>query len=160
MNGLPHFFSKKEFEVVRSLANSIWPKTNTPGALDVMVDRIIDANLSNNYSKEFQTAFKKNLNDLMKNCRKQTGKSFSQLNKSDRLSFLRPLDDSAYEEIKGKYDIDLEDKPFIFQVKELVVSAYFMTEEGCKNFLKYDPIPGNFEGCIDYESVGGTWAIT
>ena len=41
----------------------------------------------------------------------------------------------------------------------MTCQAYFTSEEGAKNALAYDPIPGEWSACIDLSEVGKAWAL-
>ncbi|WP_332910775.1 gluconate 2-dehydrogenase subunit 3 family protein [Algoriphagus boritolerans] len=44
-------------------------------------------------------------------------------------------------------------------LKSTVLWAYFTSEGIGKNVLSYDPIPGEFKGCIPVSEVGNTWSL-
>src|SRR5436189_4881972 len=70
----PKFFSKTELDTVRTLVELIIPRTDTPGAADAGVDRIIDTDVSS------RPAAQKNWRGLITwadgEARKAGGKSF------------------------------------------------------------------------------------
>ena len=152
-NWTPSFLSKKEGQLVAQIAECIIPKTATPGSIDVGVHSFIDIYLSDNVNEADQTTFKESINLIESNCKNETSKSFLECSSSEKNDFLKKVEAKA----KKKTDTNPEAKPFWFTIKELTFLGYFTSEEGAKQFLKYDPIPGNYESCIPLEQVGGTW---
>jgi hypothetical protein len=47
--------------------------------------------------------------------------------------------------------------PFYRMMKELALLGYFHSEKIGMEYLAYDPIPGPYQGCIDYGDVGKVW---
>ena len=43
-------------------------------------------------------------------------------------------------------------------MKELTLLGYFTSEIGQKQALNYNPVPGRYEGCIDYKKGDKAWA--
>ena len=51
------------------------------------------------------------------------------------------------------------EEPFFYLLKSTTLLGFFTSEVGATEVLNYDPVPGNYDGCIPLESVGGkTWA--
>jgi hypothetical protein len=48
---------------------------------------------------------------------------------------------------------------FYRDLKSAVLYAYFSSEEIGKNVLSYDPIPGEYRGCMPLSEVGNTWSL-
>jgi len=44
-------------------------------------------------------------------------------------------------------------------MREWTVTGYCESEAGATEHLEWNPVPGPFRGCIDFEEVGKTWAI-
>lgn len=49
--------------------------------------------------------------------------------------------------------------PFWRTVKRLTVVAYYTSEAGATEELRYDPVPGTYRGCVPLAEVGRTWAL-
>ncbi len=51
-------------------------------------------------------------------------------------------------------------KTFFSMAKGLIVTGYMLSEEVGTKHLAYDPIPGNYDGCIPLEQNGGlNWSL-
>jgi Gluconate 2-dehydrogenase subunit 3 len=53
-----------------------------------------------------------------------------------------------------------EDPPrhYFRMMKELTLLGYFTSEIGQKQALRYEPVPGRYEGCVDYKKGDKAWA--
>ena len=43
-------------------------------------------------------------------------------------------------------------------IKQLATFAYFSSEIGMTKALRYNPIPGRFDGCVEYKVGEKAWA--
>jgi hypothetical protein len=43
-------------------------------------------------------------------------------------------------------------------MKQLTLLGYFTSEPGATKALRYNPVPGKFEGCIPYKKGDKAWA--
>jgi gluconate 2-dehydrogenase gamma chain len=50
-------------------------------------------------------------------------------------------------------------RPFFRTLKELTLVGYYTSEAGATVELRHEAVPGRFEGCIPFETVGRTWAV-
>ena len=152
-NWVPVFLTKAEGQLVAQITETILPKTDTPGAIDAAVYSFVDVYLKDNATAEDQTAFKNALAAFEQSCEKKFSKAFLECNEEEKIEFLKQEEALAVEKINA----NPEAKTFWFNIKELTLLGYFTSEIGGKQFLKYDPIPGNYEACIPLDEVGGTW---
>ncbi len=152
-NWVPNFLTKDEGQLVAQIAETIIPKTETPGAIDTGAYSFIDIYLKDNETAEDQKAFKDGLTEFELFCKNAFNKSFQECSEEERIEFLKKEEATAYEKIEA----NPKEKTFWFTIKELTFIGYFTSDVGAKQFLKYDPIPGSYEACIPLEDVGGTW---
>ena len=153
VNWSPDFLNKTEGQLVAQIAECIIPKTDTPGAIDTGVHSFIDIYLGNNTTSANQLKFKEGLATFEASCNKKYNKSFLEFNNDEKVAYLKNEEAGAKQKTKDKPEADT----FWFSIKELTFLGYFTSEEGAKQFLKYDPIPGSYEACIPLDEVGGTW---
>jgi hypothetical protein len=54
---------------------------------------------------------------------------------------------------KGNHNFKKETMPnhYFQQMKQLTISGYFSSEKGRKESLRYTPVPGKFQGEIEYK---------
>ncbi len=138
-------FTDGQDSLVKIIANTIIPKTHTPGASEVKVNQFLDLLLNDVFEKEFRKQFLNGLKQFDKDCLTKTGKSYTSLSEKERFNYLEALD----RQVMGKeYE---ETVPFYFTFKHLISLIYFSTEEGVKQNLNYLPIPGSYRGNIEYK---------
>ncbi|GGW39441.1 gluconate 2-dehydrogenase subunit 3 family protein [Arenibacter certesii] len=138
-----YVFSENQDKLVRAIADTILPRTETPSASDVEVNLYMDLMLKEVYDDAYKDSFLKGLQQFDENCVAYTDNRFFDLKEAEKLDYLNRLDTVAY----GEERAGLE--PFYRRFKELVVAIYFSTEEGVKQNLKYVPIPGPYEGDVE-----------
>jgi gluconate 2-dehydrogenase gamma chain len=153
INWKPTFLSKDEGQLVAHIAECILPETDSPGAIEAGVYSFIDIHLKDNETAEAQQFFNKGLAELDKKTKDTFGKSFPDCTDDEKTEILKREEAQAFKTIEA----DPNAKTFWFAIKELTLLGYFTSEAGSKQFLVYDPIPGDYEGCIPLDEVGGTW---
>lgn len=153
----PQFFSEAQAQTVSALAEAILPRTDTPGARDLQVDRFIDVMVKNIFSENDQQAFVKGMEAFEADCRKATGSGFTELSSEQQEAFLlkqEKVSGKVNHAIWGETIGEVKPLPFYRQFKAMVISAYFSTEEIGENHLTYEPVPGELRGCMPLSEVG------
>ncbi len=158
----PEFFTENEAKTIASLIDTILPRTETPGALDVKSDIFIDKVIAKTYDEAAQEKLRADIAAFNTECEKKYGKPFSELNASDKSKVL-----VAAEANSGKFSpgvwgtavVKQEPVGFYRSMKSMAIWAYFTSEEVGEQVLNYDPIPGVFEPCIPVSEVGNRWSL-
>lgn len=125
---------------VRALADTIIPRTDTPGAVDVGAPEFFDLLLAEWYSDSDREALVRGLDALTEKCRAEHGKSIADLDGETRRAFALSVDGrrGALESPEGAYA----------RTKENLVFA-FLTSEPIGKLTSTMPIrPGRFDGCV------------
>ena len=149
--GEANILSKEQMETIAAVVERILPKTDTPGALDAGVDQYVSLAVNKFYKEEDQKKFLDNLGKFDKYASDKYKKTFAKLTDENKDDVLKMM---AEEWKKNEKD------PHIFkEMRDLTVSGYCTSEQGAKQLVKYDPIPGPYKGCIDRATVGGVWAL-
>ncbi|NNF33652.1 MAG: gluconate 2-dehydrogenase subunit 3 family protein [Saprospiraceae bacterium] len=148
----PVYLTTVEALLISDISERIIPKTDTPGAKDAMVDRFIDANIADNFTPEQKGLFRKALVAFDEKAKASFSNKFIDLKPEEQDEVLQAMSDEAKNH-EG-------DVPHIFNVlKDMTVFGFFTSKVGAMACLKYDPIPGDYQGCIDYSEVNGVWAF-
>jgi hypothetical protein len=129
--------------LIVAIADTILPRTSSPSASDVKVDRFIDLLLQDVFDEEVKQNILLGLLEFDEDCESITGSRFVELNESRQYAYLEKVDKEIMEQ---EYD---ELVPFYYTFKHLVVTTYFSTEQGVKQNLNYMPIPGAYVGEVD-----------
>ncbi|MEX0289517.1 MAG: gluconate 2-dehydrogenase subunit 3 family protein [Flavobacteriaceae bacterium] len=158
----PKFFTTEEVKTIGTLADMILPRTDTPGALDVKVDVFIDKVIAETYDQAGQEGMRKEITDFNQGCIKEFGDLFYDLSLSKRREVLEKAESSTAKfnpGIWGKTVGKQEPVGFYRSIKAMTIWAYFSSEEVGEKVLSYDPIPGNYKGCIPLIEVGNKWSL-
>jgi len=162
----PRSLSADQLEVVGLLADSIIPRTDSPGALDAGVDRFIDTLLTDFYSVENRRVFLTELSEFIQRADTENDKKFVNLTLEKRNEFVTAIDAETFPSSEEKIPLDYDDvdepaapdhKPFFWQLKELVLAGYYTSEVGATQELHIAPFSG-WQGDIPLDSVGKSWA--
>lgn len=144
----PLFLTPKQLDTAGAAAERILPRTDTPGALDVGVPAFIDLMYGKYMTEGEQRAFSTGLDelDLASVAAHRTG--FSRLTADQQDAVLRGLAEN----------LEIKERAFFRQLKELTVLGYFTSETVGKTVTHYDPVPGHFNACVPISEVGNrTW---
>jgi hypothetical protein len=170
----PGFFSEAEYEFISKFADTMLPKTDTPGAVEVGVPQMIDKVVGEVYSKEDGDKTRMGLQALMKKMDGDNPGGFSKLDGDKALAYLQDQD-MLYKKGKVETTMSGEDVPTeemaqeaaataksaYFTLKSSVIGMYMQTEEVATTMLAYDPVPGEYIPCGDLQELTGgkAWAI-
>ncbi|HMQ06452.1 MAG TPA: gluconate 2-dehydrogenase subunit 3 family protein [Saprospiraceae bacterium] len=151
----PLFFDQHQIKLLSEIAERMIPRTESPGAKDVFLERFLDENVSLNFSPEQKEQFVEELKVFDERANTLFNKDFVKLSEDQMDQVLEALFQEA--ENTGHHQ---RGTPHITRaIRSMVVFGYFTTEQIAKEVLKYDSVPQNFQGCIDYDQIGGVWAI-
>lgn len=124
------------------VAETIIPKTDTPGAKELGVDRFVEKMLADCFDKKAQENFSAGLNLLDSISQSTFGKPFSGLDKKQKQHVLTGM--SMHQ--------DPLQKNFFNTVKNLTVQGYSTSEYVMTNITNYELVPGRFHGCVPLKS--------
>ncbi len=153
----PQFFSSNESFILEKLIDLILPKTTSlPGALDVNIPQFIDAYTNEVSSKEEQENFKKGIVTISDSLGKSpNNEAFESL----LTKYLKA--DQKDKEVFSKNEDDTLALKTLTNLRTMTIWAYKTSEKVGEEILAYDPIPGDFLGCISLEETtkGKAWSL-
>lgn len=158
----PQFLNEDQARFISSFVDTILPKTATPGALDVKTDIYIDLVYAKAYDKQGQENVVAEIEKFNADCKSKYGDVFADLSIEDKTACLKDHEAKSPKfngRVWGTAVGKQEPVGFYRSLKSMALSAYFSSEEVGKNILSYDPIPGEFLGCIPLSDVGNTWSL-
>lgn len=148
----PVLFNRGQVNLTNALSETIIPETDTAGAIEVGVPGFIEKMVNEVYTEDQKLVFLGGLDSFDSECMNATGKLFSDLSSDERLEYATDMNRLAImEQPAGAPN-------FFLVFKELTMVGYFTSEVGATQVLRYDPVPGYYDGCIPFEEVGRTWA--
>jgi hypothetical protein len=142
-------------KLIADLAETIIPKTNTPGAKDLSLPLFVLKMIDDCYNKKNQQAFLAGLDAFNNLVKKKYDKSFSDLDVKDREAVLTGIENSGKDDTKHPKVQGRRSKPqkslgtdplmaFYWCVKQQTLfgyttSQFFMTKE-----IVYELVPGRY----------------
>jgi hypothetical protein len=165
-------FTEKDVAFLDEVAETILPATNTPGAKDAKVGQFMTTIVNDCYDEGDQKTFHEGMKKLNDDFDKKYGASFMKGTPQQRHDFLVELDKESKEHQKqrgefmeeqnkkqkeasekGIKDFTKEQMPnhYFALMKQLTLWGYFTSKEGMTKALRYNPVPGHYDGCIDYK---------
>ena len=144
-------FLPAEGDLIADIAETIIPRTSTPGAKDAGVPAFIQKVVADCYDNKERTDFMAGVqavDDYSK--ANMMGKGFSALTPEQRITVLKVFEKEHHNDKKAK--------PWWGTMKGLVVTGFFTSEIGCTQILRYEHVPGKYDGAYPYKKGDKTWA--
>jgi len=181
-------FSEDDIIFLDEVAETILPKTNTPGAKDAQVGKFMTVMVTDCYESPDQQIFKSGIEKLNEESKKLFDASFLKLSAQQKTQLLIQIDancktfnkkvDEEYDalSLEERHKLTLEEhttnknykteklrqNPYRFytMMKQLTLSGFFTSEVGATKALRYVAVPGKYEGCVPYTKGEKAWATS
>lgn len=158
----PSFLTDSEAQCLSALVDTILPRTDTPGALDVKADVFLDKVFAQVYDESGQKSIRADIAKFDADCVKSHGSTFASLSAEDKTAVLK-----AHEANSPKYNGTVwgtavgkqEPVGFYRSIKSMSLWAFFTSQKIGKETLNYDPIPQEYDGCKPLADVGYRWSL-
>jgi hypothetical protein len=160
LNWKPVFLSNSQAQLLSEMTERILPRTKTPGAKDLNIDRFIDKMLKDLLSKAEQKDFLAGLDAFESACKSANGKPFVECTTEQQNAFLVKMDKESTKFNPSVWGIDLGAPiqiPFFRRVKELTLLGFYTSQDIGEKVLSFLPIPGEYIGCVPLASIGNAW---
>jgi len=165
-------FTDSDIAFFDEVAETIFPKTSTPGAKEAKVGQFMTVMVNDCYTEENQKAFREGQAAINAACKKMHGHDFMKAAPEHKKAVLVSLDPEVKEhQAKRKEFIkeqdDLEKKAqangdtdfkrktmpdhYFIMMKQLTILGYFTSKEGRTGATRYEPVPGKYIGDLDYK---------
>lgn len=151
-------FSEKNIALLDEVGETILPETpSSPGAKAAKVGEFMKTMVTDCYEEKDQKIFMEGIGKLNDAADKKYGKSFEKLTPEQRKEFLTALDKEAKDYTEKKKESD--DNHYFTMMKQLTILGFFTSKVGATQALNYIPVPGRWEGCIEYKKGDKAYAI-
>lgn len=158
----PLFFEVEEARFISALVDTILPRTDTPGALDVKADLFLDKVFAKTYDATAQQKVRSEMAQFNANCKQNYGNVFADLSIEDQVAALQAAEANAGKFNPGVWGTAVgkpEPVGFYRSIKSMALWAYLTSKEVGMNVLSYDPVPQEYKGCIPLSDVGNKWSL-
>lgn len=146
----PGFFDAGEMALIAAVAQTLIPQTETAGAVQAGVPVTLQGLATEWGDDAFRQYWRDGLAALGTALTTEAGASFESLSPSERQLALAGYDNSVF---SGETE-----NGFYRDFKATVVQAYYMSEPGATEELAYEPVPGEWIGCVPLSDFPKTWA--
>lgn len=138
-------FTAADLAFLNEVADTIIPDTSSSrGAKAANIGDFMKTIVTDCYSEEEARTFYKGISKIEAASAKAFDKSFMELRSEERFQLLNKFDEEAR--------MEKSDAKFFRMMKELTLWGYFSSEVGATEALRYNPVPGRYEGCIPYNN--------
>ncbi|RVU32043.1 gluconate 2-dehydrogenase subunit 3 family protein [Rheinheimera riviphila] len=168
-------FSVSDIALLDEIAETILPKTTTPGAKDAGCGAQMATQINDCYNATEQGWFVDGLKQLRARSQQDFKLDFMQLSKEQRHQLLVKLDaeakarnaqiyaaanDSTNSRKSSSANKAVADNtPHYFTLlKQLTLFVFFTSKVGATEVLRYSAIPGKYEGALPYKKGDRAWA--
>ncbi|AOW20465.1 gluconate 2-dehydrogenase subunit 3 family protein [Urechidicola croceus] len=135
-------FSTSEQTTLSAITDTIIPKGDAIGALDVGTDKFLEKLLEKCYETDVQEKVKNQLFTLESSANNLYSTSFSNCTQTERESLLITLSTSKNEEEKEFFDL----------MKSQTIRGFRTSKSVMLDYLKHEIAPGRYNGCVDVNS--------
>mgnify|MGYP003578470654 CR=1 FL=1 len=156
--GATETFTPEDIAYLDEIAETIIPATSTPGAKAAKVGAFMTVMVNDCYTKDDQKTFRQGMGKLNEESDKKFKSDFMDLSAEQRKELLTALDAEQKEYVKTKKPE--EPNHYFRLMKELTLLGYFTSEIGATQALRYDPVPGRYDGCLPYKKGDRAWATS
>lgn len=142
-------FSAADISFLDEVAETILPKTKTPGAKDAEVGKLMTVMVTDCYEEADQKVFREGIAKLDEACNKLHGHDFMKASAEHRTELLKSLDSEAKEYNKNKE----KGTPnhYFTMMKQLTLFGYFTSKPALTEAFNYQQIPGKYDGAYPYK---------
>lgn len=155
----PRTLNPHQFVTVKTIAEMILPKTETPGAADVGATEFIDLILTDWYGAEERNTFLKGLDDVDTRSQALFNKNFVDCAEPQQSEILVELGEKMMEELDARGELHSRRArrsshlSFYPMFRNLTLTAYYTSEAGATQELQFDMVPGRFDGCVQITAI-------
>lgn len=147
-----NFFTEAEIALLDEVGETILPESDrSPGAKAAQVGEFMQAMVRDCYGEKEQFVFRSGMEELQQTANDRYGRNFTASTPEERLVLLTEYDREA-----SSRD---EDEPvhFFTMMKQLTLLGYFTSQPGVTQAMRYEPIPGGYNGCAEYREGDKAW---
>lgn len=138
-----------DLALLDEIGETILPESAiSPGARAAHVGAFMKTIVTDCYSEAEQQVFVKGVQKLDELSVEKYHRSFRKLDNSKKLELLTEFDKEAQAFSSSKKEEDPDH--YFSMLKQLTVWGYFTSEPGATKALRFVPVPGRYDGCVDY----------
>lgn len=166
---VPHavqdLFNADQIAYLDEIAETILPKTSTPGAKDAKVGAFMTVMVRDCYTTADQNIFMTGLKDIEDKSKAKYNKSFLDSTTEQRTALLASVDAEAKAFETNRQKTEPITKEIVVHhyftlIKQLTLLGFFTSEPGSTKALRYLPVPGKYDGNYPYKKGDKAWSLS
>jgi hypothetical protein len=155
----PRTLNPHQFATVKTMAEMILPKSDTPGAADVGATEFIDLILTEWYVDDERARFLGGLANVDRRTQSLFSKDFVDASAAQQADILTALGVEIVESAqsqnhspRNRGSAPQASDNFYLMLRRLTMIAYYTSEAGATQELKFEMIPDHFDGCTPMQT--------
>ncbi len=178
-----NIFSDADAAFLDEVAETIIPATDTPGAKDAGVGAFMTVFVSDCYPEREQAQFRDSMERISARAREDYGASFEEMTPDDRQEMLQAAANEARSfneerkarmeqrrdqstDVQSSADTAADEQPeeaaepsmhWFTPIQQLTLFGFFTSRTGGTEVLRYEQVPGRYDGDVDYDGAPA-WA--
>lgn len=130
---------RTQLDLIGAIADTLLPRTDSPSATDVRVPAFVEVIVSDNFADIDRAAFTAGLGLIDNVARGAGGVGFAELAPEAREQVIASIESGDRRAEPGRT---------YWRLKDLIIYGYFTSEPVMKDVLKYEVMPGHFDGNV------------
>ncbi len=172
-------FSEEDIAFLDEVAETILPRTKSPGAKDAETGKFMTVMVNDCYDTDDQQIFHEGIRKLDDASRQAYKLGFAEASPQQRLELLTKLDAEAktYNEEKSSFEKAENEKEkealaqgntsfkkekkanhYFTMMKQLTLVGFFTSKPGATEALRHVAVPGRYDGAMPYQKGDRAWA--
>ncbi|MET0394679.1 MAG: gluconate 2-dehydrogenase subunit 3 family protein [Chitinophagaceae bacterium] len=142
-------FTGSDLSFLNEVGETILPATATPGAKAANVSSTMQTIVTSCYNPAERSVFATSRRQLDEASHKKFNSTFLKATPQQREELLKEIDQEARTWQKNKKKG--EPNHYFTMLKQLTLLGYFTSEVGCKQAMRYVPVPQRYDGNLPYK---------
>lgn len=144
------FFSAEEMAFLSAMAGTIMPQTETAGAVEAGVPDVLQDLASVWGDSGYRRYWREGIISLQAALQSPEGEGFAAMTMPMRETVLSAFDTDVFD--------NKVSHQFYRDAKRTILQAYYVSEPGASEELAYEPVPGEWIGCVSLSDFPKAWA--
>jgi hypothetical protein len=147
-------FDAGDVSLLDEVAETLLPRTDTPGAKDAAVGAFIALYATARYEPAALATLRSGLVEIEARSREKYSAGFRDLKVAQREELLAAIDEEARRPAR-----EAGAQPHYFTLlRQLALLGFFTSEPGATRVARYRPVPGAYRGCIPWHAGETFWS--
>ena len=145
--------SENDVQLLDEIGETILPESDqSPGAKAANIGSFMKTIVKDCYTEEDTQVFVSGLIQNDKEAQAMFDNRFMDLIMSQRVKLLGEI------QIEANQVTEDEHTHYYTMIKQLCIWGYFSSQVGATKALRYNPIPGRYDACVEYNSEESAWS--